>query len=194
MNDDLDAVRTETLLADVERKAGAPCAACAVSLSGHDVLAAVWLGFRDAPRCPRCVAERLGRDVSEFLRHVRGALLRRECYREAWETIVDREGFDPYADDAPGATWSAPAPTSSEATDADAAIDVDATYDAGDLGCGDLVMELRARLRALRPGAVLALRALDPGAKEDIPAWCGLTGHRLLSAAHPAYLIRRKED
>ena len=57
---------------------------------------------------------------------------------------------------------------------------------------GDLVLELRQRLRAMPAGAVLRLRALDPGAPEDIPAWCGLTGHRLLSARHPFYWIERK--
>jgi hypothetical protein len=32
----------------------------------------------------------------------------------------------------------------------------DAEWDAGDLGCGDLVLELRGRLRALEPGAPVA--------------------------------------
>lgn len=69
----------------------------------------------------------------------------------------------------------------------------DATWDAGDLGCGDLVLQLRFRMEALRPGAVLRLVALDPGAPADLPAWCRLTGHALLAADHPVYLIRRKE-
>ncbi len=62
------------------------------------------------------------------------------------------------------------------------------------MGCGELVIELRARMRELAPGAVLRLVARDPGAVEDIPAWCGLTGHALVDAAHPVYLIRRKEN
>ena len=61
------------------------------------------------------------------------------------------------------------------------------------MGCGELVIELRARLRELAPGALFRLVARDPGAVEDIPAWCGLTGHALVDAAHPVYLIRRKE-
>ncbi|MBI3098170.1 MAG: sulfurtransferase TusA family protein [Planctomycetes bacterium] len=67
-------------------------------------------------------------------------------------------------------------------------------WDAGDMGCGDLVLELRLRLRAMKPGEVLRVTARDPGAPEDLPAWCGLTGHALVSANHPVYLIRRKED
>ena len=69
----------------------------------------------------------------------------------------------------------------------------DAEWDAGDMGCGDLVLELRARVEMLVPGCVLRLTARDPGAPADIPAWCRMTGHALVSAQHPIYLIRRKE-
>jgi tRNA 2-thiouridine synthesizing protein A len=69
----------------------------------------------------------------------------------------------------------------------------DAEWDAGDLGCGDLVLELRARIEPLAPGRVLKLTARDPGAPADIPAWCRMTGHALVSEQHPIYLIRRKE-
>jgi tRNA 2-thiouridine synthesizing protein A len=61
------------------------------------------------------------------------------------------------------------------------------------MGCGDLVLALRGRLAALRPGAVLRVVARDPAAPEDLPAWCRLTGHTLARADHPVYDIRRKE-
>jgi len=70
----------------------------------------------------------------------------------------------------------------------------DAEWDAGDMGCGELVLELRARLGRLRPGQVLRLTARDPGAPADIPAWCRLTGQILVGRHHPVYLIRRKEE
>ena len=70
----------------------------------------------------------------------------------------------------------------------------DAEWDAGDLGCGELVLELRNRLLAMSPGRVLRLIALDPGAPADIPAWCRLTGHTLVLEQRPVYLIRRKEN
>ncbi len=69
----------------------------------------------------------------------------------------------------------------------------DAHWDAGHTGCGELVVDLRTRMRALEPRQVLRLVAHDPGAREDIPAWCGMTGHALVHAAHPVYLIRRKD-
>jgi tRNA 2-thiouridine synthesizing protein A len=73
------------------------------------------------------------------------------------------------------------------------AVDVDVEWDAGDLGCGELVLELHIRLGDMRPGQVMRLIARDPGAREDLPAWCRMTGHTLVSQQHPVYLIRRKE-
>lgn len=70
----------------------------------------------------------------------------------------------------------------------------DEEWNAGDMGCGELVIELRARMRDLAPHAILRLVARDPGAPEDLPAWCGLTGHTLVHAAHPVYFIRRKDN
>ncbi|MET0849848.1 MAG: sulfurtransferase TusA family protein [Candidatus Rokuibacteriota bacterium] len=68
-----------------------------------------------------------------------------------------------------------------------------AVWDAGDLGCGDLVLQLKMRVDAMAPGEILHLVALDLGAPADLPAWCRLTGHRLVAADHPHYLIQRKE-
>ncbi len=68
------------------------------------------------------------------------------------------------------------------------------SWDAGDIGCGELVLALRTRLLALPPGGVIRVRATDPAALEDLPAWCRLTGHSLVSADHPIYLIRRKGE
>ena len=70
----------------------------------------------------------------------------------------------------------------------------DAEWDAGDLGCGELVLELRMRMTAMPPGQVLRLIARDPGAPADLPAWCRMTGHALVSQSPPVYLIKRKEN
>ena len=67
----------------------------------------------------------------------------------------------------------------------------DDVWDAGDMGCGELVLELRTRIRALQPLQILRVTATDPGAPEDIPSWCRLTGHALVHAEPPLYLIRR---
>ena len=70
----------------------------------------------------------------------------------------------------------------------------DDAWDAGDMGCGELVLLLAMRMRALPPGAVLKLTATDLGAPHDIPAWCRMTGHPLLAAEHPNYFIRKKDS
>ena len=67
-----------------------------------------------------------------------------------------------------------------------------ATWDAGAMGCGELVLELRFRMADLPVGAQFHLIATDPGAPEDLPAWCRMTGHRLLHCAHPDYWIERR--
>jgi len=72
-----------------------------------------------------------------------------------------------------------------------ASIHADQDWDAGELGCGELVLELRLRLDRMRPGEVIKVTALDAGAPADMPAWCRLTGHTLVHMDHPVYLIRK---
>jgi tRNA 2-thiouridine synthesizing protein A len=67
----------------------------------------------------------------------------------------------------------------------------DETWNAGEMGCGELVLELRMRLQAI-PGRVLKLIATDAGAREDIPSYCRMSGHELVHAAPPAYWIRAR--
>ena len=69
-----------------------------------------------------------------------------------------------------------------------------ATWDAGNLGCGELALGLWFRIRGIDPGSIFRLIAQDPAAPEDLPAWCRLTGHKLVRAAHPEYLIQRMEN
>jgi tRNA 2-thiouridine synthesizing protein A len=69
----------------------------------------------------------------------------------------------------------------------------DFEWNAGDLSCGDLVLELRQRVRQA-PGKVFKVTALDAGAPADLPAWCRMTGNALLAhdPATQAYWIRAK--
>ncbi len=76
----------------------------------------------------------------------------------------------------------------------DETIRVDDAWDAGSMGCGELVIRLALRIRELRPGAVLKLTATDLGAPHDIPAWCRMTGHPLLRTEPPHYFIRRRDS
>lgn len=64
------------------------------------------------------------------------------------------------------------------------------TFDGGETGCGELLLDLRLRFQKAAPGSRIAVRALDAGAPNEIPAWCRLTRHTLLDARHPFYLIQ----
>ena len=70
----------------------------------------------------------------------------------------------------------------------------DDVYDSVDRGCGDFILELRARFADLEPGAVLMVASRDAGAPIEVPAWCRLTGHRLLEALPPFFLIQKRRD
>ena len=64
-------------------------------------------------------------------------------------------------------------------------------WDAGESGCGQLIVGLRRQLELLHSGASLEVTARDAGAPTDLPAWCRMTGHTLVSAMHPVYVIQK---
>lgn len=70
-------------------------------------------------------------------------------------------------------------------------MNADERWDAGETGCGQLIVQLGARLDRMRPGETIEVIARDPGAPTDLPAWCRMTGHELVAADHPTYVIRR---
>lgn len=194
MDEEQEQPTESTLVAELERQLGATCLGCGQPLCGHAVLCSVALGFKSAPRCPACLATGLRRPAGALLDQLTDYIQRRDCYRRAWDVASDRERVPRSA--RPGcvmrglpAAGANPVDESAPALDSGPACD----WDAGHMACGDLVLELRLRLKRLSPGALLCVTALDPGAPEDLPAWCRLTGHRLVRVAHPEYLIQRKE-
>ncbi|HXF62395.1 MAG TPA: sulfurtransferase TusA family protein [Caldilineaceae bacterium] len=68
----------------------------------------------------------------------------------------------------------------------------DAFYDAGDTGCAyGPLDDVALLLRKMASGQTLEIRATDPSVAVDLPAWCRLTGHQLVSHQGDRYLIRR---
>ncbi len=55
--------------------------------------------------------------------------------------------------------------------------------DARYLLCPMPVIRTQNRIAELAPGDTLEVRATDPGALHDIPAWCRIHGHEVLTAA-----------
>ena len=81
---------------------------------------------------------------------------------------------------------------SGNGTEGSALIPVADDWDAGHMGCGEVIILLRKRMQKLNPGEIFKLTSQDLGAPEDLPAWCRMTGRRLLCAEHPHYWIEQK--
>jgi tRNA 2-thiouridine synthesizing protein A len=197
-DDSEETVAQQKLLRDLDRLTGARCAGCSRRLCGHEALFSLAAGFKDAPRCLACLAGALGRTPDELREYLARYVRRRDCFRRGWEVASEREGSCPA--ERPACLWPAAGDEGMQTAElefsgpAGTAVPAPAgAWDAGDMGCGDLVLALRGRLNTLPPGAVLKVTARDPAAPLDLPAWCRLTGHRLLRAAHPEYHIQRKE-
>ena len=63
--------------------------------------------------------------------------------------------------------------------------------DGGDTGCGELLLDLLLFMKKQPGETIVKVRALDPGAPLEIPAWCRLTKHELVASEHPIYKIRK---
>lgn len=195
----VDPLRTDTVLLYLERVQGARCGGCGADVCGHEAVMCLAMGFKHRPMCLPCLAAGLARERRELRDHLFTYIDHHECLRAGWDWASSHEGFDP--ESPPACLWTVGEGVASVADDNDdhpqpgppQRPTADAEWDAGDMGCGDLVLELRMHLQSMQPGEVLKLTARDPGAPEDLPAWCRLTGHTLLSSQHPEYWIKRKE-
>ncbi|HKY69549.1 MAG TPA: sulfurtransferase TusA family protein [Gammaproteobacteria bacterium] len=54
------------------------------------------------------------------------------------------------------------------------------TLDARRLLCPLPVIRLQKKIQGLQAGDILTITCTDPGAEQDIPAWCRLHGHTIL--------------
>lgn len=167
--------------------AGGCCRDCGHRFSARDAVCSIFLGLKDAPRCLACLGRRLDRPPEELRSDLLAHIRARDCYLRAWR---DAERIDEVVD-SEAAADGPPLQTEAASGDMPAA---SAEWNAGDMGCGDLVMALRLRLRDLQPGDIIRVTATDPAAPEDLPAWCRLCGHQLVSMNHPDYWIQRRKD
>ena len=193
--------QTAALLEDLQRMRGSRCKDCAALLCGHETLMSLVAGCKDSPRCLSCVALLMGGGREEVRDHLLGYIMGRACRRTSWLWANQDEGTEPTA--LPMCLWppagvgkeSQPAQTRIVSTDYPAPNPVpDAEWDAGNVGCGELVMGLRIRLQPMKPGQILKLTATDAGVPEDLPAWCRLTEHKLVFFNYPEYWIQRREN
>ena len=189
--------RTIKLLADLQALRGRTCKHCESALCHHEALFSLSMGFKNAPLCCSCLAAELQRDLMQMRDELWSFIVHRPCHRAGWAWANREENYDP--GDLPGCLWPYPQKGNEQLVGAKAIhktsdLHESEAWDAGSMSCGDLVLELRLRLRNMKPRQILRITATDSGAREDIPAWCRLTGHALLGAEHPQYWIERKED
>jgi 5-methyltetrahydropteroyltriglutamate--homocysteine methyltransferase len=60
--------------------------------------------------------------------------------------------------------------------------EADASFDGGDLDCGNgLLLLIRQHIDPLEPGQLLEFRSTEISVEEDFPAWCRMTGNELVS-------------
>ncbi len=69
----------------------------------------------------------------------------------------------------------------------------DSEFDGKGTGCGEILIDLRMHFRKQEGGTFVLVTAHDEGAPVEMPAWCRMTGHRLIEAKHPYYLVKVKE-
>lgn len=55
------------------------------------------------------------------------------------------------------------------------------TLDARRMLCPMPVIKAQNKIKTLQPGDTLEVTCTDPGAINDIPAWCRINGHRFLN-------------
>ena len=180
-----DQQKFDEIVAQLRNWTSRPCLACKSPLLAEDVLYSIALGLKTSPQCLPCLAKGLKQNQAELkstlLQHIR----RRPCLCKAFE--LSNGGLPTELD------CDFTAPENQPLSSTNSPLIPDLIWDAGDLGCGDLVLLLRGKLRAMLPGKLLKVTALDPGAPEDIPAWCKMTGNRLILQQHPLYFIRNKD-
>jgi tRNA 2-thiouridine synthesizing protein A len=201
-SDPQDEITTEALLRDLQNIRQNRCTNCGEAICGHEALMSLTMGFKNAPRCGHCLADALGHSREALRDRLSSFITSRACYNEGWLWANQEEGVRPGA--LPGCLWpgqrtgdekqpQAPESGNGEGSPP-STIDVNysSEWDAGGMACGDLVLELRIRLQALKPGQIFKVLATDPGAEKDLPSWCRMTGNALLAAHHPIYFIQKK--
>jgi len=59
--------------------------------------------------------------------------------------------------------------------------DITYSLDTSRLLCPMPVIRTQDKIKTLKPGDILRVTCTDPGALNDIPAWCRINGHEVIS-------------
>ena len=76
-------------------------------------------------------------------------------------------------------------------------IEADEVLDCKGLSCPMPILKMAKAIKKMDVGKVLEMQGTDPGSKQDVPAWCGKTGHELLEAEEEEgvyrYFVRKSK-
>ena len=72
------------------------------------------------------------------------------------------------------------------------ALEIERRWEAGETGCGALIVGLKREIEQIQADELLQITAFDAGAPVDLAAWCRMTGHVLVSANHPTYVLKKR--
>jgi len=79
----------------------------------------------------------------------------------------------------------------SEVTDGNA-LNIVRHWEAGETGCGALIVGLQREIGQILAGELLQVTALDASASADLSAWSRMTGHTLVAVNPPTYVLRKR--
>ncbi|MBI4269604.1 MAG: sulfurtransferase TusA family protein [Candidatus Rokubacteria bacterium] len=69
----------------------------------------------------------------------------------------------------------------------------DALCDLGDSGCeAGSLLKVRNLVASLASGQTLEIRSTNPAARDEVPAWCRMTGHEYLGSSESRYFVRKR--
>ena len=78
-----------------------------------------------------------------------------------------------------------------KATDA---LEIARHWNAGEAGCGALILGLKQEIERIETGELLEVTAHDAAAPIDLLAWCQMTANTLVAEDHPTYVLKKKDD
>lgn len=121
-------------------------------------------------------------------------LMRRLIPRERWPQVARAVTFTAWRGPGPAAAASREVATTQRADEPVVELPVpDLMWDFGRAGCEEgALLKIRSLVARLAHGEVLEVRSTDPAAREDLPAWCRLTGHEFLCAHGHRYFVRKR--
>ena len=94
MQDTSERGTAEALIREMARLQAGACPDCSGPLCAHQVLMNLALGFKESPRCLKCLATAMEQPAGPFRNYLIDYLQQRECHQTAWAWANRDEGLE----------------------------------------------------------------------------------------------------